>query len=240
MLQEGRELAEEELDLDALVLEDFFFGLNGGDLDGVVGIVLLRQPVVFGPESLADQNSLDLLRILGPYVSGIVAIGSVLAGKVDHSIGRLRSEQLLGNSGVDGLELLSVGRPVRRGQEELPEDLLRAFGDKLGVSEGFVVPVVVDKCSHIDQDLVHCNLVKLRTQGLDGLPWSMLEGPQDDVEEGGRLVGALEVADLGAVPGRLEEVVGVEGLWERKSVEGHLAVQLSEGGGERNVGLAHF
>ena len=42
------------------------------------------------------------------------------------------------------------------------------------------------------------------------------------------------------MPGRPEEVVCVEGLWEGECVEGDLAVELGEGGVERNVGLAHF
>lgn len=71
--------------------------------------------------------------------------------------------------------------PVGCGKEEVLEDLLCAFRDELSVSEGFVVAIVVDEGCHIDQDLVDRYLIKLRTQGLDGLPWSLLKSLQDDV-----------------------------------------------------------
>ena len=188
LLEERRKFSEEQLDLDALVLEGLFLGLNRCDLDGVVGVVLLGQAVVLGSQSSADEDSLDLLRILRSNIAGVVSIGSVLAREVNDAVRCLRREELLGDSRVDGLKLLSVSGPVGRGQEELLEDLLRTLGDELGVSEGFVVAVVVDERSHVHQDLVDRNLIELGTQGLDGLPRGLLERPQDDVEKGWGLV----------------------------------------------------
>ena len=98
LLEERREFSEEQLDLDALVLEGLFLGLNRCDLDGVVGVVLLGQAVVLGSQSSADEDSLDLLRILRSNIAGVVSIGSVLAREVNDAVRCLRREELLGDS----------------------------------------------------------------------------------------------------------------------------------------------
>lgn len=149
---------------------------------------MLGQAVVFGSQSSMDENPLDLFSVFSADIARVVSISAILTGEVNDSIGRLSREKLFGYSRVDSLKLFRMCGPVRCGKEELLEGLLRALGDELSVSEGFVVTVVVDEGSHVDQDLVDRHLIELGTQGLDSLPWSLLECPQNYVKKSGGLI----------------------------------------------------
>jgi hypothetical protein len=44
--------------------------------------------------------------------------------------------------------------PIRSKNEKLSKVLLGAFGNKFGVSERFVVSIIVDESGNIDKDLI--------------------------------------------------------------------------------------
>ena len=174
------------------------------------------------------------------HVFGVVAGSAVVVGKGDQAQRRLCVEYKFADSCIDILKLLRVCRPVGRGKEEFPEKLFGTLGDKLGIAERFVVAGVVDECGEVEQYLVDGEFVEVVGEGLDGELCASLEGPEGQVDEGRRFVGALEEADLGTAPARLCEVVGVRGLLPLQPRECRLAVQLREGCRCRDERLAHY
>lgn len=160
LFQKGRELTVLEFDCDALLFNSLLLGLNRCNFNCVVSVIVLDKSIILCPHSPFDQNIFDLLSIVTSDVLWVVASCSILVGEVDKAVGSLSIEDKLANPWVDTLELFGVGKPIGSWKEELPKALLRALGNELSISKRFVVSIVVDHRSNVDQYLPDGDLIE--------------------------------------------------------------------------------
>jgi hypothetical protein len=80
-----------------------------------------------------------------------------------------------------------MSRPIRSCQEKVSKGFLLAFRNEFRISKGFIVPIVVDESSNIDEYLINIYLFEIRLYDLHSLLGSLLESLQDDVKKCWRL-----------------------------------------------------
>lgn len=175
-LQEGRKLSELQSDYKPVLLNNFLFGFNGCDSDGVVSVRLLGESVIFGHDALLNKEALDLFSVGTGDVAGVVAAGPVFVGEGNQTQRGFVGEQQFADFVVNFVKLLGMGGPVGSGKIEGFEGLLRAFRDEFGVSKRFVVACVVKECRQVDEDLLEGKLVNCSLNSVKGGGYSSLEG----------------------------------------------------------------